>query len=863
MLLSMAAALSSAQTPPYLNPKLSVEARVRDLLGRMTVAEKIAQLRCDGRESVYGPALKTTGFGEIAPVLRGITPRQAALEANRIQEMALQGRLKIPTIIHDEALHGLVGNGATSFPQAIGLASTWNPALVSQVAKAIALETKSRGIRHVLSPVINVVRDARWGRVEETYGEDPLLNTVLGVEFIRAFEQNGVVTTPKHYVANVWDGGRDSHSVNVSERQLREVYLPPFEAAFKEAGARSVMAAYGSLNGYACSASKWLLTDLLRKEYGFKGFVVSDYGSVGGILWAHRTAANAKEAAAQAVNAGMDMELPDVNIFGAGLEQAVRDRLISPKVLDEAVSRVLRVKFELGLFENAMVDVDATARINEAPAHQALALEAARQSLVLLKNDRGTLPLDPKLGKVALIGPNANRALLGGYSGSPTKVVSVLDALRARLGEDRVVFAQGCEIGGRQTLPAVPSAALRTSTDGRAEQGLEAEYFDNANFAGQPKLRRIDRQVDFDWGQGKPHDELSDNDFSVRWKGYLVPSRSGLHKIALTSDDGARMYLDGKLVAQNWGEHAATTVDVTVPLEAGKPVAIQVEYFEAKGFASCRLGWLQPGDEAANPAFAEAVRAAEASDAVVFVAGILEGEGRDRAFLDLPGQQEELIQALAATGKPMVVVLMAGAPVTMEAWVDRVPAILCAWYAGQSGGTAIVEALLGDVNPSGKLPMTFPRSVGQCPIYYNLEPSGRGYDYVDSTGQPRYAFGHGLSYTEFRYENLRLREGGPGGAALEASFDLSNVGKVAGAEVAQLYVRDVVASQVRPLKELKAFKRVELQPGEMKRVVLTLSKRDLSFWGAEGKWIFEPGKFEVMVGGSSDVAPLRGEIDLK
>ncbi|MCA1947695.1 MAG: beta-glucosidase, partial [Armatimonadetes bacterium] len=296
--------LAAPDRLPYQNPNLPVEARVRDLLGRMTLEEKLAQLRCDGRPEVYEPALKTTGFGEIAPILRGYGHSEAARKANEIQRMAMQSRLKIPVIIHDEALHGLLSKGCTSFPQAIGLAATWNPELVGRVAAAIADETKARGVRHVLSPVINVVRDARWGRVEETYGEDPLLHSDLGVAFVAAFERAGVVTTPKHYLVNVWDGGRDSHAVDVSERLLREIYLPPFEAVIRQAGARSVMASYNSVNGRPASASKWLLTDILRGELGFHGYVVSDYGSVGGVLWAHRTAATPEEAAAQCLMAG-------------------------------------------------------------------------------------------------------------------------------------------------------------------------------------------------------------------------------------------------------------------------------------------------------------------------------------------------------------------------------------------------------------------------------------------------------------------------------------------------------------------------------------------------------------------------------
>lgn len=858
MVCAAAAALRTggvAQTPeenlpPYKNAKLPVEARVEDLLKRMTLEEKLNQIRCDMRDEVWVPALKTTGFGEAAVILRGLTSREAAARADEVNKMALDSRLEIPLLIHDEALHGLVGNGATSFPQAIGLAATWDTPLIARVADAIAKECKARGVRHVLSPVINVVRDARWGRVEETYGEDPLLTARMGVAFVKAFESNGVATTPKHYVANVGDGGRDSHSIQISERALRDIYLLPFEAVVKEGAARSIMSAYNAVNGRACTASRWLLTDILRDEYGFRGFVVSDYGSVGGILYSHHNTANEKDTAAAAINAGLDMEYPGVHIWGDGLEQAIKEGLVSDKTLDEAVRRVLRVKFELGLFDEPPVSPDEAERIVQSPEHRSLAIEAARSAMVLLKNRNGTLPLKKDLKSIAVIGPTATGGMpLGGYSGFNMPTVSVLDGIKAKVGPGvNVEWVKGSEFQSPQAMPAIPAECFSE---------LKGEYFANRDLSGSPALVRSDAHIAFDWSNAAPDPSVPRVNFSVRWSGKLIPPETGDYTLTITSDDGVRLYLDGDLVFQDWTEHAPSTGKVKLHLEKGKPVELRLEYFQAGGGAVVQLGWGLAGLPDAG--IEESVRLAKRSDVAIIVAGIREGEGADRASLDLPGNQEELINAVAATGTPTVVILIAGAPVTMQKWVDSADAIVDAWYPGQEGGTAIADVLFGDVNPGGKLPMTFPMSVGQCPIYYNVEPSGRGYDYVDLTGQPLFPFGYGLSYTTFEYSNLRITpEKADQEQPITITFDVQNTGSVKGDEVPQLYLRDVVASVVRPLKELKDFTRITLEPGEKKTVTFRITRDQLAFYDEKMKRVVEPGEFAVMIGSSSSDIRLRG-----
>lgn len=856
MSIALVCLFSFAQVPVYLDATAPIEARLDDLISRMTVEEKIAQLVSDGSAAVYEPALSTTGLGEISPTpLRGPAAKAAAELANRIQRRTEDSRLKIPVIFHDEALHGLLGNNATSFPQAIGLASTFNPELMGRVASQIARETKSRGIRHVLSPVVNVVRDARWGRVEETYGEDTYLQSVMGAAFVRGFEQQGVLTTPKHYVVNVWDGGRDSHSVHISERALREIYLPPFKACF-DAGARTVMAAYNSVNGRPASASKWLLTDILRGEWGFQGFVVSDYGSLSGVYFAHQIGENEADAAAQALTAGMDMELPGRYFYGDPLRKAIQEGLVSKEVLDKAIRRILRAKFELGLFEARYVDPTEAEKVDQDPARKRLALAAAQEAIVLLTNPKKTLPLRKNLRKIAVLGPTATGPMrLGGYSGFGIETVSLLDGIKAVAGSAQVVSAPGASMGRGRAMPPIPASLLRPK--GRTGSGLFAQYFAGRELQGQP-IREGVELPEFDLGDDAPGGGVAADNYSIRYSGSLVPDRSGRFVFTVTSDDGVRLFLDGKKVLEDWSEHGPKTDEVSVELTANMPVEIVLEYFEAAGQAKLSFG--MGATDLPDAQIDEAVNLAKGADVAVIGVGINEGEGGDRAFLDLPGNQEDLILKVAQTGVPTVVVLIAGAPVTMERWVDQVDAVVEGWYPGEQGGRALADVLFGEVNPSAKLPITFPRSVGQCPIYYNLEPSGRGYGYIDLTGKPRFAFGHGLSYTEFAYSNLQItpEKAGPS-SEFSVKIDIENIGKRPGSEVVQLYLHDEHSSVTRPLMELKAFRKVTLRPGEKRTLNFTLGFAELKLLDINLHETVEPGTFEVMVGSASDDIRLRGK----
>ena len=837
--------------PAYRDRSKNIEVRVKDLRARMTVEEKVAQLRSSMKRSELDSVIRATGLGEISPVLRSLSPKEAAKKSNAVQKIALEkSRLGIPVIFHDEGLHGLIGTGATSFPQSIGLAATWDPALVADVAGVIGVESRSRGIRHLLSPVINIARDVRWGRVEETYGEDPFLQSRIAVAYCKALEDQGVVTTPKHFIANYGDGGRDSHPIHLSERELREVYFPPFKACVEEAGARSIMASYNALNDVPCSANSWLLNDILRKEWGFAGFVVSDYGSVWGIKEKHAVAATPKDAAIQAVEAGLDMELPNIEYYGKPLLDAANDGSVSIAAIDSAVTHVLRVKFSLGLFEQPYVDAEKAAGLNNNARSRELAHKAAQKAIVLLRNKNGTLPLSKNLRSVAVIGPNADAEQLGGYSGFGIKVVTALQGIQGKVSAaTQVTYSKGCEIGFGALQP-IPSENLVPPNAKPGEHGLRGEYFANKDLSGVPVFVRIDPQIHFEWQMGSPDPRIPVDHYSVRWTGKIVPVVSGTYTFGASTDDGVRLYLDGKLLFDNWYDRGATLDAVTLHFEAGRSYDLRVEYYENDGWAYASLDW-EPQYNV-HPLIKAAAEAAKNADVAIIVTGIIEGEGYDRANLDLPGRQEQLIRAVAATGTPTIVVLINGSAITMNNWADSVGAIIEAWYPGEEGGNAIADVLFGEYNPGGKLPITFPQFVGQVPLYYNTKPTGRGYDYSDMSGKPLFPFGFGLSYTNFAYSNLRFSDQKiKENESVSVSVDIQNTGEVSGDEVIQLYLHDPVASVTRPLKELKGFRRISLQPGEKSTVTFSVGRKELEFLDRAMKLIVEPGEIEVMIGSSS------------
>ena len=839
-----------------LSTSAAAQSSVRQLLGRMTLEDKFWQLfmfpgALDDSSNDYSHGV----FG-LQVVAADSSARNHAARINAIQRHFVERtRLHIPIIPFDEAVHGLMRPGATVFPQAIALAATWDTALVAQVSAAIARETRSRGVRQVLSPVINIATDVRWGRVEETYGEDPYLTSAMGRTFVAAFERAGVIATPKHFVANVGEGGRDSYPIELDRRTLEEIHFPPFESAIKEGHARSVMSAYNAVNGVPATQNRALLTDQLKRAWRFTGFVISDAAATGGPTVLQHTESTTATAAQHALLAGLDV------IFQTSYEQhrpyfdAFRRGLIPRTVIDSAVARVLRAKFELGLFDHPYVDPDSAEYWNGNPGHRALALEAARESIVLLKNERDVLPLPRSLPSIAVIGTDAVEARLGGYSGPGNRPVSILEGLRAALPSASVRYAPG---PGRITrdFDIIPATQF--------SNGLHGEYFDNPNLAGAPVLTRVDPRVDFNWTLSGPARGIAFDWYSVRWTGRLSIPAGGVHRLGVAGNDGYRLYVDDTLVIDDWHKRSYDVRLADVKLEPGQAYNIRLEYFETTGPGHVQLIWDAGVRDDWHARIDSAVALARSSTVAVVVAGIEEGEFRDRSSLALPGHQEELIGAVAATGKPVIVVLVGGSAITMNRWMDSVAAVVDVWYPGEAGGQAVAEALLGDVNPSGRIPITFPRNEGQLPLVYNHRPTGRGDDYVDGTGQPLFPFGYGLSYTSFTYSALTIEPAVIGAAGTaRVRCRVKNMGTRAGAEVVQVYIHDEVASVARPVMALAGFARIQLAPGEEREVVFRVGPQQLRLLDRAMKWVVEPGDFRVMVGSSSRDIRVRGVLTVR
>lgn len=858
----------SQTTPLYKDKSQPIEKRVQDLLSRMTPEEKFWQLFMipgdlggatanQFQHGLFGFQVSATGKGDAAGQLLNYGTNETAealeLKINTIQKYFVEKtRLGIPIIAFDEALHGLVREGATVFPQAIALAATWDSSLVNKVANVIADEAKQRGIRQILSPVVNIASDVRWGRTEETYGEDPFLTSAMGVAFVSAFERKGIITTPKHFIANVGDGGRDSYPIHMNERLLKEIYFVPFKACFEKGGSRSVMTSYNSFDGTAASSNNWLLMQQLKKQWDFNGFVISDANAVGGEVVLHNTAKDYPESGQHAINNGLDV------IFQT--EYKHHELFIPPFLngdvdsnrINDAVSRVLKAKFELGLFDNPYVIIQK--EVATPPQQKIIAKQAALESIVLLKNDPLTgqkeklLPIAKNIRSIAVIGVDATEARLGGYSGPGNNKVSILEGIKQKAGSNtKVLFAAGC---GRITndYTVIPSAQLNYS----GSEGLRAEYFNNVTLNGLASKTRIDKTVDFRWTLFAPDPSVPVDFYSVRWTGKLIAPTTGKYKIGLEGNDGCRLYINNKLIIDNWKKQTYQTSVVDFSFEKGKSYDIQIEFYEANGNATIKLIWNIGVANDWKKKIQEAVMIAKQADVAIVTVGINEGEFQDRAMLSLPGHQEELIAAVAATGKPVVVLLVGGSAVTMNNWIDKVPAIVDVWYPGEEGGHAIADVLFGDYSPAGRLPITFPVHEAQLPLVYNHKPTGRGDDYNNLSGMPLFPFGYGLSYTNFEYNDIKLSKNNISKAeSTTLSCTIKNTGTRDGDEVVQLYIRDMLSSVARPVMELKGFQRIHVKAGESKAVSFAITPELLLMLDVEMKEVVEPGEFRVMIGCSS------------
>jgi beta-glucosidase len=868
---------NSQQVLLYKNPALPVEQRVKDLLSRMTPEEKFWQLFMipgdldnakpdQYKNGIFGFQVSASAQakGNTQQLLSYNTTEEAialAKKINSIQQYFVEHtRLGIPIIAFDEALHGVVRKGATAFPQSIALAATFATSLMSGVATAIANEARQRGIRQVLSPVINIATDVRWGRTEETYGEDPYLTSAMGVAFTKAFQQLGIITTPKHFLANVGDGGRDSYPIDIDERLLKEIHLPPFKAVIKYGNAGSVMTSYNSVNGSPASANKWLIEDILKKEYDFTGFVISDASAVGGANVLHLTAADYADASKKAMQNGLDVIFQTAyDHYKLFIPPFLNDS-ISKKRIDDAVSRVLTAKFKLGLFEHPYINIDTTVDL---AAHHQLAKEAAAKSFVLLQNKDNNLPLRSSVRSIAVIGEDAIEGRLGGYSGPGNNVVTILKGIQNFAGKKiKVQYAAGT---GRneKTFSVIPNDYLFTDSFCK-QKGLKGSYFNSIDLSGTPSAIRTDDKIDFHWTLYGPDNLQVNRFYSVQWDGYVRFPEMGDFKIGLDGNDGYRLFINDTLIIDRWVKQSYHTELTPYHFEKNKIYNIRVEFYEPVGNAEIRLIWNQGIHDSTAQKIKQAVTIAKQSDAVIIVAGINEGEFQDRALLSLPGNQEALIQAIAATGKPVTVLLVGGSAVTMNKWIDKVKSIVELWYPGEAGGDAVAEMLFGKTNPGGKLPITFPLAEGQLPLVYDHKPTGRGDDYNNLSGQPLFPFGFGLSYTSFGYSNMKMNK--PiinKDENVTISCDIKNTGSMPGDEVVQLYIHDELASVVRPVIELKAFQRISLQPGETKTVSFTLDADTFRIYNETMQYVTEPGSFRIMIGSSSRDIRMQQMLELK
>lgn len=822
--------VTATRAQAFRNTSLSEHERVSDLVARLTLEEKVSLLRHN--------------------------------------EPAIQ-RLGIPKYYFgNEALHGVVRPGRfTVFPQAIGLASMWNPTLMHRVATAISDEARGRwtelgwgayqwdsasDLLSFFSPTVNMARDPRWGRTPETYGEDPLLTSRTAIAFVNGLQGDNpdylkVVSTVKHFVANNIEENRSGISSEVSERDLREYYFVPYEQAVKKANVQSVMGAYNALNGVPCSANKWLLTDVLRDDWGFDGYVVSDCSALSYDFEHHHYVSSYEESARASLQAGLDLECGE-GVYAGPLLNAYNMGLVTMAQIDSAVYRVMRARMRLGLFDpiNRNPYNSIQPSVVGCAEHQQLAAESARQSLVLLKND-GVLPLDrSQVKSIALVGPNAARHEYGEYSGVPLNApVSVLEGLAAALDGTDIQLNYAPWVGSNS------SYALMNSD--HFADGITMEYFDNANLEGEPYAVTQTDFVYFDPANQPPNPMVPSAPMSIRWSGDLVCPATGRYMFSVTSDDGCRLKIDGRTILDKWEIRAATTDYTSTGMREGQTYHIEFEYFDNGGEAVANLRWRMPSTVSTDPldAYGNAGKRIRQSDVTIAVMGINqndEREGLDRSAIELPQDQVDFLRLAYEANPNLVVVFVAGSPLSNQWMCDNVPAMLYAWYPGEQGGTAVTEALFGDYNPAGRLPITFYRGTSDLPAFDDYDiTNGRTYMYYQQ--EPLFPFGHGLSYTSFEYSGLRLELKND---TLRVDFDVANVGSVDGDEVPQVYLRFPSQPRPLPIKQLQGFDRVSIAAGAQSHLSIPIAVADLRLWDDEAKAFYTPqGDYAVMVGASS------------
>jgi beta-glucosidase len=831
---------------PFRDPALPLEKRVEDLVGRMTLPEKIGQMQYDA------PAIP---------------------------------RLGVPAYNWwNECLHGVARNGiATVFPQAIGMAATWNPELIHREADVISTEARAKhneavtrrteGIYTGLtfwSPNINMFRDPRWGRGQETYGEDPYLTSRIGVAFVRGLQGDNpryfkVISTPKHFAVHSGpEPLRHQFDARTSKRDLFETYLPAFAATVTEGGAWSVMGAYNRYMGEPCCASDLLLKTILRGRWAFAGYVVSDCGAITDILKGHKVVQTMDQAAAMAVKAGCDLTCGDEY---ESLLNAVAGGLITEQDINRSVSRLMFARFRLGMFDPPGLDPYDTISMsmNDTPAHDSLARHVARESIVLLKNGNQALPLRRDLSSIAVLGPNADNldVLLGNYEGTPSRPVTILKGIRNAVGkETQVFFSRGCELaeGIPPQLHPIPSRNLLTVQNDLSAEGLTGLYYDNMNLDGTPVMRRVDSEVAFSWGADAPAAGLPKDRFSVRWVGTLIADTTGVYRLGVTVDDGFRLTIDGSVFLEDWHDGSTRSYEKDISLIAGEPHRIRLEYYENGGNATVQLGWKLKGDDPLK----EALDVAREAEQIILVLGLsprLEGEemdveypgflGGDRTDIALPESQRRLMEQVYDLGKPTVLVLLNGGALAVPWAEDHIPAIVEAWYPGEEGGNAVADVLFGDYNPAGRLPVTFYQSVHDLPPFESYDMKGRTYRYF--RGKPLYPFGYGLSYSTFAYAPVTPGEFQVGKAdTIRMRLQVTNTGARDGDEVVQVYEKGPSQGPAEPIQSLRWFERVHIRAGESRPVAVAIPVSAFQVFNEQtNEFEIVPGTHELLIGSSS------------
>lgn len=863
----------------YKNPSYSISERVVDLVSRMTLEEKVAQLDMLRGQDVLIDA-KTLNKENVAKYLENNTlgsihdfyPVDAEI-ANELQRHVMENsRLGIPIIFIEEALHGYNGPGSTNFPIPLANAATWDTTMVRNTAAAIAAETRAHGVHFVLGPNLDLAREIRWGRVEETFGEDAYLSSRMAVNMVKGLQgdtlasDNSVAAEPKHFVIHgIPENGKNSAPPHIGEREARTDHMYTFEKAVTEGKAKGIMAAYHEIDGIPSASNKWTLTDVLRGEWGFDGFVVSDLGAVNQQISSHKTAANAKEAISASINAGLNMQFYDFSydVFQSTIIECVGDGTISMETLDRAVSDVLRVKFELGIFDNPYTDPSLIARRHNCPEHQQLAKDMALNAITLLKNDNNTLPFSPEVKHITLVGNLADYSAVGGYSPTGSKAVTVYEALKKRFGNDVVIDLISSDVS--KNFTTLTGKNLFQDKDA-TKVGLKVEYFNNTELTGTPVFTTIGSDLSPYWHNLSPAPGVNENNFSARWSGYLNVPFDGAYEFSLVADDRAKIYINDKLLIDVWDYNKKNKRGVaTVDLKAGT-TSIKVEFSELDEFAAIGTQWRIAEMGSSDALFGQIAESAAKADVVIAVVGenMAEvGEGKDKADLSLSEFDKSIVEAAVASGKPTATVLFNGRPIILTNIIDTAPAILEAWYPGESGGDAICDIIFGDFNPTGHLTMTFPKDQNMLPSYYSRRPSS-GRDYVDGDGKDvNFSFGHGLSYTTFDYSNLKVVESASISDDVMVSVDVTNSGDRDGADVVQLYMRDVVSSTTTPVIALKGFSKVFVKAGETKTVTMKLTPEHFSLINREMKRVVEPGEFIIMIGRSSSDIVLKETITLK